>query len=82
MCEKNFETETEKKIEINDLIKTDFCLKKDKINIRKCYNNLIFFTFFYNIEFSRIRCSCLLTDIVLFDLRKSTIIEFSYIFSL
>ena len=46
MCERNFETETEKEIEINDLIKIDFCLKKDKMNIKKCYNNLIFFHVF------------------------------------
>ena len=82
MCERNFEIEIEKKIEINDLIKTDLDLKKDKMGIRKCYNNLIFFTFFYNIEFSRIRFSCLSIDIILFDLRKSIIIEFSYIFFL
>ena len=85
MCEKKFEIETkkeiEKKIENNDLIKTNLCSKKDKMNIKKFITILFSFTFLYN-EFSRIRYSCLLTDIVLFDLRKSIIIEFFYIFFL
>ena len=46
MCERKFETETkkeiEKKIENNDLIKTDLCSKKNKMNIKKYYNDLIF----------------------------------------
>ena len=81
ICERNFEIETEKEIGNNDLIKTDFNSKKNKINIKKCYNDLIFLHVFYN-EFSRIQCSCLSIDIILFDLRKLIIIEFSYIFFL
>ena len=46
MCERNFETETEKEIEINDLIKTNLYSKKDKVDIKKCYNDLIFFYVF------------------------------------
>ena len=46
MCEKKFEIKTEKEIEKeienNDLIKTDFYSKKDKVSIKKFYNNLIF----------------------------------------
>ena len=42
MCEKIFEIETEKEIEINDLIKINLYSKKDKMNIKKCYNDLIF----------------------------------------
>ena len=42
MCERNFETEIKKKIENNDLIKTDLCSKKGKVNIKKCYNDFIF----------------------------------------
>ena len=46
MCEKKFETETKKKIEKeienNDLIKTDLYSKKNKVDIKKCYNDLIF----------------------------------------
>ena len=84
ICVKKLENEIkdkiEKEIENNDLIKINLCSKKGKVNIKKRYNNLIFFTFFYDIEFSRIRCLCLLIDIVLFDLRKSAIIEFFHIF--
>ena len=79
ICEKNFKIEIRKEIkseiENNDLIKTNLCSKKDKMNIKKYYNILFFFTFFHN-EFSRIKCSWLLTDIVLFDLRKLAIIDF------
>ena len=42
MCEKKFETETEKEIENNDLIKTDLYSKKGKMSIKKYYNDLIF----------------------------------------
>ena len=46
MCERKFENETKKEIENeienNDLIKTDLCSKKDKMNIKKRYNDLIF----------------------------------------
>ena len=46
MCERKFENkikkEIENKIENNDLIKIDLCLKKDKVNIKKRYNDLIF----------------------------------------
>ena len=81
ICEGNFETETKKEIGINDLIKINLYFKKSKMSIKKCYNDF-FFTSFHDIKFSRIRCLCLLADIVLFDLRKSTIIEFFYIFFL
>ena len=47
MCERNFETEIEKKIEINDLIKTNLCSKKGKMNIKKYYNDLIFLYVFF-----------------------------------
>ena len=47
MCERKFENETKKEIENeienNDLIKTNLYLKKDKVNIKKRYNDLIFF---------------------------------------
>ena len=46
MCKKKFEIEIKKKIENeienNDLIKTNLYLKKDKVNIKKYYNDLIF----------------------------------------
>ena len=42
MCGKKFEIEIKKEIENNDLIKIDLCLKKDKMNIKKYYNDLIF----------------------------------------
>ena len=42
MCERNFEIEIEKKIGINDLIKINLYSKKDKMNIKKRYNDLIF----------------------------------------
>ena len=46
MCEKKFETEIkkgiEKKIENNNLIKINLCSKKNKMNIKKCYNDFIF----------------------------------------
>ena len=55
MCERNFEIEIkeeiESEIENNDLIKTDLYLKKDKINIKKCYNSLIFLYVFFIIDF-------------------------------
>ena len=47
MCERKFENkikkEIENEIENNDLIKTNFYLKKGKINIKKRYNDFIFF---------------------------------------
>ena len=50
MCEKKFENEIGKKIESeienNDLIKTDLYSKKDKMNIKKRHNNLIFLHIF------------------------------------
>ena len=50
MCEIKFEIEIKKEIESeiknNDLIKTDFYLKKNKVNIKKRYNDLIFFHVF------------------------------------
>ena len=42
MCERNFEIEIKKEIENNDLIKTNLCSKKNKMNIKKRYNDLIF----------------------------------------
>ena len=42
MCEKKFEIETKKEIENNDLIKINLCPNKDKVNIKKYYNDLIF----------------------------------------
>ena len=42
MCERNFKTETKKEIGNNNLIKTNLNSKKGKMNIKKCYNNLIF----------------------------------------
>ena len=49
ICEKKFKIETKKEIESeienNDLIKTNL-LKKDKMDIKKRYNNFIFFHVF------------------------------------
>ena len=46
MCERKFEIEIRKEIgkeiENNDLIKTNLCSKKDKMNIKKFYNDFIF----------------------------------------
>ena len=52
MCERNFEIKIEKEIEINDLIKINLCLKKDKMNIKKCYN-VFFYSRFFIISNSR-----------------------------
>ena len=54
MCVKKFENEIKNKtkkeikseIENNDLIKINLCSKKDKMNIKKRYNDLIFFYVF------------------------------------
>ena len=50
MCERNFEIEIKKKIESeienNDLIKINLYLKKDKVDIKKSYNDLIFLHIF------------------------------------
>ena len=47
MCEKKFKNEIKKEIESeienNDLIKTNFYLKKNKMSIKKRHNDLIFF---------------------------------------
>ena len=46
MCERKFKIEIkkeiEKEIENNDLIKINLYSKKDKVNIKKYYNDLIF----------------------------------------
>ena len=46
ICERKFKNEIKKKIESeienNDLIKINFCLKKNKVGIKKRHNDLIF----------------------------------------
>ena len=51
MCERNFKIKTKKEIkseiENNDLIKTNLYSKKDKMDIKKCYNDFIFLHVFF-----------------------------------